>query len=191
MSTRNSHLTKHPIFYINPDSYHTKKWAYMALPIFLYLVPLSHDGSIWNQIFRNIWKRITFWLLHSYMPTNKERYARIPKFSQPSPFQHHSSGFSNSATIHMDSVMWAFPSVFSLSLCIWFSQNPASFVWHREYYHIFNNHITEHSEEFFPLMDLRLSLIWATRCSESEGSRRSGQILVNLVTNAWKLLLRM
>lgn len=31
-------------------------------------------------------------------------------------------------------------------------------------------------------MDLRLSLIWATRGSESEGCRRSGQILVNPAT---------
>lgn len=54
--------------------------------------------------------------------------------------------------------------------------------WGREYHHVFNNHTAEHSGKLIPLMDLRLSLIWATRGSESEGCRRSGQILVNPVT---------
>lgn len=42
--------------------------------------------------------------------------------------------------------------------------------------------VTEHSEEFFPLTNFSLFLIWARRSNGSERSRRSGQILVNSVT---------
>ena len=42
--------------------------------------------------------------------------------------------------------------------------------------------MAEHSEECFPLTNFSLFLIWARRRNGSEGSRRSGQILVNSVT---------
>lgn len=43
------------------------------------------------------------------------------------------------------------------------------------------NSTNENSNEFFPLMNLSPCLIWVRRGSGSEGSRNSGQILVNPV----------
>lgn len=47
---------------------------------------------------------------------------------------------------------------------------------------IFLSYTTEHSDKFFLLMNLSPCLIWVRRGSGSEGSRNSGQILVNPVT---------